>query len=78
MYNLLASDCRLCPGSMEFDTKGLSGVEKLNLAWVGWGICTRHVKSFKQILHMVVPDIKQFKGKEFTFDHCIIKMLNII
>ena len=80
MYNLLASDCRPCSGSREFDTKGLSGVEKLNLAWGGWEVCTRRVKSFKQIFHMVVPDtcIEKFKGKEFTFDHCIIKMLTTV
>jgi len=44
--------------------KAFAGVGNLNLAWVGW---EPEVSSLSSRIHVVVPGMEKFKGKDVTF-----------
>ena len=44
----------------------LGGLGNLNLAWMGWGIWTRTVKSFQQNRHVLFFSMEVFKGMKFS------------
>ena len=44
----------------------LGGLGNLNLAWMGWGIWTRTVKSFLQNRHVLFFSMEVFKGMKFS------------